>query len=223
MRPLAEAPENFPAEPLRFALAGPAGRIEAAAAPPLADECAAIGVVCQPHPLHGGTMDNKVVTTVERALRELGLPTVRFNFRGAGASEGAHDHGVGEQDDLAAVVDWARRVKPGAALWLAGFSFGSYVSASAARRLLAAQLISIAPPVGRWDFAKLTLPYCPWLVVMGDADEVVDPAGVYAYLGALAEPPRLIRLPDTGHFFHGKLTELRTLLIDALRDMVPSA
>jgi alpha/beta superfamily hydrolase len=124
----------------------------------------------------------------------------------------------GEQDDLAAVVAWAQRVKPGAALWLAGFSFGAYVSASAARRLLASRLISIAPPVGRWDFAKLTAPYCPWLVVMGDADEVVDPAAVYAYLGSLAEPPQLIRMPDTSHFFHGKLTDLRALLIDALRD-----
>ena len=77
------------------------------------------------------------------------------------------------------------------------------------------------PPVGRRDFANLTLPYCPWLVVMGDADEVVDPAAVYAYLGALAEPPQLIRMPGTSHFFHGKLTELRALLADALRNAVP--
>jgi alpha/beta superfamily hydrolase len=223
MSDLPEAPETFPTEPLRFLLDGPAGKLEAAAAPALALEAPAVAVVCQPHPLHGGTMDNKVVTTVERALRELGIPTVRFNFRGAGASQGVHDHGVGEQDDLAAIVEWARRTKPGAALWLAGFSFGSYVSAAAARRLLAAQLVSIAPPVGRWDFAKLTLPYCPWLVVMGDADEVVDPATVYAYLAALAEPPQVIRMPATSHFFHGKLTDLRTLLGDALRDRVPRA
>lgn len=215
---LPEVPATvFPDAPLRFVLPGPTGALECAAAPPLGAARNAVAVICQPHPLHGGTMDNKVVTTLERTFRELGLATVRFNFRGAGASEGTHDFGVGEADDLAAVVGWARRALPAHALWLAGFSFGSYVTTGAARALLAERLISIAPPVGKWDFGKLALPYCPWLVVQGEDDEVVDAQGVFAYFASLAQPPTLIRLPRTSHFFHGKLTDLRMLLTDALK------
>jgi len=180
-------------------------------------------VICHPHPLHGGTMHNKVVTILERSLRELGLACVRFNFRGVGQSAGVHDEGRGEVEDLAAVVDWARRASPGDALWLAGFSFGSYVALAAARRVGADALVSIAPPVGRWDFDSIELPDCPWLVVQGEEDEVVDPAAVFAWVESLSKQPHLVRMPETSHFFHRRLMDLRGVIRNAMRTHLPPA
>src|SRR6185312_990220 len=99
--------------------------------------------------------------------------------------EGAYDEGEGEGDDLAAVVAWVRRTRPDDALWLAGFSFGSYVSIRNAVRLRADALISIAPPVGRWAFEPIAPPTCPWLIVQGEADEVVEPQAVFDWVDAL--------------------------------------
>ncbi len=219
------APQAFPAESASFLLQGPAGAIEAATEPADsgADANAGIAVICHPHPLHGGTMHNKVVTIIERSLRELGLDTVRFNFRGIGKSEGSFDEGDGESEDLAAVVEWARAVRPGAALWLAGFSFGSYVALRNAKRLDAAALITIAPPVGRWDFAAIDLPDCPWLVVQGEEDEVVDPEGVFEWVGKLAAPPQLVRMPETSHFFHRRLMDLRGAIKNGMRMHLPKS
>ena len=221
--PAAAPPSRFPAEHAAFLLPGPAGAIEVAATPADADSepVRGVAVICHPHPLHGGTMHNKVVTIVERALRELGLACVRFNFRGVGQSTGVHDEGRGEIDDLAAVAEWARRVGPGDALWLAGFSFGSFVSIAAARRLGADALVSIAPPVGRWDFDSIELPDCPWLVVQGEEDEVVDPAAVFAWIDALPNPPQLVRMPETSHFFHRRLMDLRGVIRNAMRAHLP--
>src|SRR2546423_13546714 len=150
---MSAAPTEFPASPAAITLPGPVGSLEAATnVPESADARAGVAVICHPHPLQGGTMHNKVVTTLERSLRELGLATVVFNFRGTGASDGVFDDGIGETDDLLAVARWAQHVRPRDALWLAGFSFGSYVAARAAAQLPVRQMISIAPPVGRWDF-----------------------------------------------------------------------
>lgn len=215
-------PTAFPAEAAVLLLPGPAGAIELACALPEPGTArAGTAVICHPHPLQGGTMHNKVVTIIERALRELGLATVRFNFRGVGASEGSFDEGNGESDDLAAIVGWVREVRPGDVVWLAGFSFGSYVALRNAQRLDAAALITVAPPVGRWDFSRITLPECPWLVVQGEEDEVVDPAAVFDWIDSLAEPPQLVRMPETGHFFHRRLMDLRGLLKNALQSHLP--
>jgi alpha/beta superfamily hydrolase len=214
-------PTQFPDTPATFLLDGPSGALEVATAIPADDARAGTVVICHPHSLQGGTMTNKVVTTLERALRELGLATVRFNFRGVGQSGGAFDDGIGETEDLAAVTGWVRRVRPLDALWLAGFSFGSYVALRAARRLDAAQLIQIAPPVGRWQFAQIVLPDCPWLVVQGDADEIVDAQAVYAWIASLPRPPQLVKLADTSHFFHGKLMDLRSVVQDGVRAHLP--
>lgn len=217
-------PTAFPAEATGLLLPGPAGAIELACAVPEPGTArAGTAVICHPHPLQGGTMHNKVVTIIERALRELGLATVRFNFRGVGASEGSYDEGNGESDDLATVVGWVREVRPGDAVWLAGFSFGSYVALRNAQRLDAAALVTVAPPVGRWDFSQITLPECPWLVVQGEEDEVVDPAAVFDWIDTLAEPPQLVRMPETGHFFHRRLMDLRGLLKNALQSHLPPA
>lgn len=217
-------PQAFPAESASFLLQGPAGAIEAASEPGEGDESvAAVAVICHPHPLHGGTMHNKVVTIIERSLRELGLDTLRFNFRGIGKSAGTFDEGDGESEDLAAVVEWARAVRPGAALWLAGFSFGSYVALRNAKRLDAAALITIAPPVGRWNFEAIDLPDCPWLVVQGEDDEVVDPQVVFDWIEQLALPPQLVRMPETSHFFHRRLMDLRGAIKNAMKAHLPKA
>ena len=217
---------DFPTASATLILPGPAGTLEVAVDLPPADAAKPLtAVVCHPLSTDGGTLNNKVVTTTARALRELGATTLRFNFRSVGRSEGTFDHGEGELDDLRAVVGWVRRQRPHDALWLAGFSFGSYVSLRGARELGADAVITIAPPVqGRgWDFGRIDLPAVPWLVVMGDADEIVDPQAVYAWHAGLAEPPTLVRLADTSHFFHGKLVELREAIQHVARGWLPAA
>ncbi|TCV92347.1 hypothetical protein EC912_10753 [Luteibacter rhizovicinus] len=220
---LPTAPESFPDEATSFALAGPAGKLETITdvAP---RECARAGVavVCHPHPLQGGTMHNKVVTMVERALRESGLDTVRFNFRGVGESAGEYDEGRGESEDLAAVVEWVRRTRPNDKLWLAGFSFGSYVAFRNAVRLHADALVTIAPPAGRWDFSNIEIPACPWLIVQGEEDEVVDPEAVFAWIESLPVEPTLVRMPETGHFFHRRLMDLRGAVKHAVLEWLPA-
>lgn len=212
----------FPSASATVLLQGDAGTLELVCTPPDA-ACARAGVavISHPHPLQGGTMTNKVVTTLERALLDLGLATVRHNFRGVGASEGVHDHGVGETDDLVRIARWAEAARGGDALWLAGFSFGSYVTMRAAGALDARQLILVAPPAGRWDFGAIAPPRCPWLIVQGDADEVVDAAAVHAWAATLDPPPTLVRLPDTGHFFHRRLIDLREIVKSRLADHLP--
>jgi uncharacterized protein len=200
---------------------GPSGLLELIANKPLAGTSSrqGVAVICHPHPLHGGTMQNKVVTTLERTFLELGLAAVRFNFRGVGASSGQYDEGVGEGEDLAAVVTWAREQWPGYAIWLAGFSFGAFVSARMAATLGATQLISIAPPVGKWDFATMQAPPCPWTVVMGEQDEVIDPAIVLEFFDQKMPQATVLRFATATHFFHGLLTLLREELIAALKPM----
>lgn len=223
---LPDAPEHFPAETTSFALAGPAGKLECDAKPATEGHRDAVAVICHPLSTDGGSMHNKVVTMVERALRESGVDTVIFNFRSVGRSEGAFDHGNGESDDLAAVVAWARKTRPGAALWLAGFSFGSYVSLRNAVPLRADALISIAPPAaGRgWDFAPIKLPSCPWLVVMGDADEIVEPKAVYDWVDSLPEghKPTLVKMEETSHFFHRRLMDLRGVIKHGVLNWPPA-
>ena len=217
-------PDHFPEQACSFALEGPAGKLETISDVALPEEARrGTAIICHPHPLQGGTMHNKVVTMVERALRESGLDTVRFNFRGTGESEGTYDHGNGEGDDLAAVASWVRRLRPGDALWLAGFSFGSYVSIRNTVRLHADALISIAPPVARrhYEFDAIPLPSCPWLVVMGESDEVVDPQAVFDWIDSLRRKPELVRMPDTGHFFHRRLMDLRGAIKHVVQDWLP--
>jgi alpha/beta superfamily hydrolase len=184
-----------------------------------------VAIVCHPHPQHGGTMHNKVVTMLERSFVELGLATVRFNFRGIGRSDGEYDDGVGETDDLVAVAEWVRTQRPGDVLWLAGFSFGAYVALRASARLAPAQLVLVAPPVGRWDFDAIERPGCPILIVQGDADDIVDADAVRAWARRLAEAgppePNLVAMPETGHFFHRRLLDLRGAVKNGVRETLP--
>jgi alpha/beta superfamily hydrolase len=219
-------PLLFPDASGTVSLPGLAGPLEVAVDPPEADVAArpVLAVVCHPLTIEGGTLHNKVVTMAARSLRELGATTVRFNFRGAGASAGTFDNGGGELDDLRTVVAWARAARPGHALWLGGFSFGAYVSIRAAAELQPSLLLSIAPPAGRWDFDSIPAPAMPWLVVQGEADEIVDPQAVYAWLEKLNPPQlELVRMPDTSHFFHRKLMDLRGAIKQGVRPYLPAA
>jgi uncharacterized protein len=191
---------------------GPAGVLEALLEEPLeappGSAAAGFGVICHPHPLHGGTMHNKVVHTVARACQERGMPTLRFNFRGVGASAGSYDEGRGEIQDALAVVTAGRARWPEAALSLAGFSFGGTVSLCAAAAAAPARLISVAPAVGRASLSSIARPACPWLIVQGEADEIIDSKQVQAFAARFEPPPQLVLLPGVGHFFHGRLQEL---------------
>ena len=200
-----------------FTIPGPCGALEALAACPAATARAATAIVCHPHPLHGGTMHNKVVHTLARAFTDLGLRAVRFNFRGVGASAGGFAHGTGETDDLLAVIAWVRAQHPDGAIWLAGFSFGAYVALRAAAVSPVAQLVTVAPAVHLYDFNAFATPRAPWLLIQGAADEVVPPAQVLAWARALRPAPDVVELPDVGHFFHQRLNELRRVVVERLR------
>ncbi len=203
-------------QPERLFIEGEAGALEA-----IVEETAVAGssyaIICHPHPLFGGTMDNKVVTTVARALHETGIPTVRFNFRGVGASVGVFDQGVGETADADAVASWGGARWPGRSLVIAGFSFGAYVALRLAQQRTARHLITIAPAIHLFAESGMAVPRVPWLVVQGDADDVVDPAAVINWINGLDPRPRLVVLPGVGHLFHGRLRELRDAVVDAIR------
>ena len=198
-----------PPVPERATIAGPVGPLEALVETPAGFAGADCAVLCHPHPLYGGTMNNKVVHTTARALQERGHATVRFNFRGVGASAGSFDDGRGETEDALAVVDWACARWPRAALTLAGFSFGAYVAFRAAGLRLARRLITIAPPVRRFDFGTLAVPAAPWIVIQGDQDELVDHRAVLAWAQAVQPPPTIVLIAGAEHFFHGRLSDLR--------------
>ncbi|HEX4377678.1 MAG TPA: alpha/beta fold hydrolase [Steroidobacteraceae bacterium] len=203
------------AQPVR--IAGPAGALEALVETPEAARSDAFAIVCHPHPLHGGTMQNKVVHTVARACQATDMPTVRFNFRGVGASEGGYDEGRGEMQDALAVIEWGHQRWPDASLTLAGFSFGAMVSIQAAPVARPAALISVAPAVSRPAFATIAAPSCPWLILQGDADELVDIRDVQAFAARFQPPPKLVVFPGGEHFFHGRLIELRDQIVGFLR------
>jgi alpha/beta superfamily hydrolase len=176
-----------------------------------------VAVICHPHPLYGGTMTNKVVHMLAKACNELGLPSVRFNYRGVGASAGAYGEGKGETDDAIAVLDWARARWPHAGLWLGGFSFGGAVAIRAAVAREVGRLITIAPAIRRVAVDNANLPACPWLLVQGDEDELVDPADIQRWVTTLPAPPELVMLQGVQHFFHGRMTDLRQVVIDWVR------
>ncbi|MEN9705443.1 MAG: hypothetical protein RLZZ393_1322 [Pseudomonadota bacterium] len=204
---------------------GPAGVLQAVIEDPrddIAAPPAAFSVVCHPHPLHGGTMDNKVATTLSRTFHELGVPTIRFNFRGVGDSGGVHDEGRGEVDDALAVVAFGRTRWPGAALWLAGFSFGGRIALAASSRNEAGpvrRLVTIAPAFTRFHAspAEVHAPACPWLIVQGDADEVIPATEVADFAARIQPAPVFSSLPGVGHFFHGNLNLLRDTILQHVR------
>ena len=211
------------ASSLRGSVAGAAGAVEIAWTTP--ERARAVAVIAHPHPLFGGTMDNKVVTTVARAFIEAGASAYRFNFRGVGATEGAHDEGRGETDDMLRVIEHARSSHPGLPLWLAGFSFGGAISVRAAAAADFAQLVLVAPGFRRItgdgmgvapdpDDPNLGAPgrhsAANTLVVHGDLDETVPLADSLAWATPREVPVAVV--PGGEHFFHRKLHVLREIV-----------
>lgn len=167
-------------------------------------EARGLALIAHPHPLHGGSLDNKVVYMLARAALACGLVAVRPNFRGVGESSGEYDYGVGEADDLLAVVSFLAPRYAGLPWSLLGFSFGAYVQHRVARHLPAQRLILVGPAVSMYAFES---PVIPTEIVHGEADELIPMAIVDDYA-------RLHRIPlhviaGAGHFFHGRLVELR--------------
>ena len=210
---------------LRQSVAGPAGAIECALDSP-ASVPLGVAVICHPHPLHGGTMDNKVVQTLARAYLQLGWQTVRFNFRGIGGSEGAWNDGVGEVDDALAVIAAHRSLEgqgkgqgsgegPGAFM-LAGFSFGAYVASQAAARLPVPdkplRLVLVGPSTQRQVMANVP---ADTLVIHGEADEVVPLSATLDWARPQSLP--VVVFPGVGHFFHGQLALLKSVVVQHLQ------
>lgn len=174
-----------------------------------------IAVVCHPHPLFQGTMHNKVAYMLARTLKQNNAVSLRFNFRGVGKSQGEHADGIGEVDDVLAVLKWATQQWPNLPVILAGFSFGSYVvlltvqNSHTIEQYNIQKLITVAPPVGRWDFDNIHAPSFPWLVIQGSSDELVDADKVSQWCDELAIPPIVKLINSADHFFHAKLSDLR--------------
>ncbi len=196
---------------------GPSGKLEVAVSEPTGEERSAWGIVCHPHPLYGGTMHNKVVTTLAKTFQGMGVTTVRFNFRGVMRSEGSFDQGNGELDDLLAVIDWVQRERLKNEIWLAGFSFGAFIAAKAATQIPVNKLVTVAPPVQHFPMQNLPPITCPWVLVQGELDDVVPPKEVFEWAESRQPQPIIIRFPQAGHFFHGQLGELRMRIEEALR------
>jgi alpha/beta superfamily hydrolase len=171
-----------------------------------------VAVICHPHPLHGGSMQNKVVHTLARTFNGLDLAALRFNFRGVGASAGRYDEGRGEQADLRAVLRWVAARHHGGAVWLAGFSFGAHVALAVAQDAGLDGLVLVAPPVNHFDFSGLGGPAGFWVVVQGEDDEVVPAGEVERWIDGLERRPHLVRMSGVGHFFHGRLNDLKAAL-----------
>ncbi|MEO6976662.1 MAG: alpha/beta fold hydrolase [Gallionella sp.] len=203
----------------KFSITGPAGNLEGVAHLP-DTEPRAIAVIAHPLPTMGGTMDNKVVTTLAKTFVELGFIALRFNFRGVGSSEGEFDSGNGEMDDVLATVRHARQEYGDLPLILSGFSFGGYVQARVAQQMHSHphRLVLIAPAVGRFVPTLENSTAMPpvrhdTLLVHGELDEVVPLADVFEW----ARPQHLpiVVLPEAGHFFHGRLNQLKQIVLHA--------
>jgi len=193
-----------------FFLEGPAGRLEAILwTPPAGAPPPFAALVCHPHPLFGGTMHNKVIYQVAKSLSSLGLPVLRFNFRGAGTSVGTHDRGRGEQGDVRAALDFLAAEFPGVPLLLAGFSFGSWVGLRVGcQDQRVTHLIGLGAPVNDSDFSYLSECAKPKLFVQGGNDQFGSLDKLNALVASLPGDNRVVEVPGVDHFFTGKLDEL---------------
>ncbi|WP_191624261.1 alpha/beta hydrolase [Pseudomonas fluorescens] len=198
---------------------GPVGQLEALYLDQ--PDARGLALICHPNPVQGGTMLNKVVSTLQRTARDAGLITLRFNYRGVGASAGSHDMSAGEVDDAQAVAQWLRARHPDLPMTLCGFSFGGFIAASLGGRLEAkgetlAHLFMIAPAVMRLGDQDQLPQHCPLTLIQPETDEVIDPQLVYEWSAALDRPHELLKVAECGHFFHGKLTDLKDLILPRL-------
>ncbi len=216
----ANAEIAFPDASAELLLIGGAGRLEVLVEVPdeLPDDAPnAVAVICHGLPATGGRIQGRVTHLIDKSLRQLGLRTVRFHFRGVGDSEGEHDEGIGETEDLLEVIRWVQHHNPGTELWLAGYDFGSYVTARAAQVVDCKHLISVAPTVATLDYGSLTRPDCHWLVVHGDEDEISSVEAVQDWINWMAPPAHLIVMRETNHKFKRRLMDLRGVIKNGVK------
>ena len=198
----------------KLSIAGQGGQLECLLEFPASAEPRAAAVICHPHPVHGGTMQNKVTHTLSRAFVAQEFAALRFNFRGVGESEGTFDDGVGEKEDVLSAIRFMRERYPDLTLWLAGFSFGAAMTILASREIDVAGLVSIAPAAFRLKDDVAVSPRFPWLIVHGENDELADIDDTIEWVNGMSPGPELCVFPDTTHFFHGKLIKLREVVVD---------
>ena len=180
-----------------------------------------LALLCHPNPVQGGTMLNKVVSTLQRTARDAGYSTLRFNYRGVGQSAGSHDMAGGEVDDAEAIALWLRAQQPQLPLSMLGFSYGGFVAAALAGRLEAQgqvveRLFMVAPAVQRLQAPERLPEHAVLTVIQPEQDEVIDPGVVFAWSQALPRPHELLKVAECGHFFHGKLTDLKDVVLPRL-------
>ncbi len=199
-------------------LPGVGGMLEACLTIPEEKKGSYVALLGHPHSLKGGSMQNKVVTTLARVFRDLGIPSLRFNFRGVGASYGAYDAGIGESEDMLVLVRSIQVIFPDITCLFAGFSFGSFVAYRAAAQMPHGLLLTVAPPVNHFNFTAFEKNPKPWIVAQGDEDEVVPAELVLEF--ASNREIEVLEFAETGHFFHGKLTAFKTQLLDVLDDLL---
>ena len=196
------------ATPVNQSIDGPAGSLEVLFTQPEGTPAKALALICHPHPQFGGTMDNKVVQTLAKAFLELGCATMRFNFRGVGNSAGVFDDGIGETEDAAAALAWARAQLPSPTpLIAAGFSFGCFVQTLLLPRSQPQQLVLVGPAVNRFKIPEVAK---DTIIIHGEEDDVVPLADVMNWARPQGLP--ITVFPGAGHFFHGRLTELKTVI-----------
>ena len=205
---------------------GPVGRLETVFWTPAEEKPPLAVVMCHPHPLFGGTLHNKVVYQVARTMDRLGLPVLRFNFRGAGMSEGTHDRGRGELEDVRAAVNFLAGEYPGVPLIVAGFSFGCWVGLRAGcedSRVI--ELIGLGAPVGDSDFSYLLTCDKPRLLITGEHDQYGPPAKLEQFVSTFPEKlrseTRVVIVPGVDHFFVGKLNKVDEAIADWLTQRHP--
>jgi len=187
----------------------PAGKLETVIDDPEGERRGLL-LVAHPHPLHGGTLDNKVVTTLAKAANEAGWVSVRPNFRGVGMSDGSYDAGIGETDDLLAVARFVEASYPNLPWALAGFSFGAFVQHRLRQQLNARRLILVAPAVTMYEFDPVP---ADSVMIFGDADELIPPSAMQSWAEQQQLAVKIV--PGAGHFFHGKLKELKQAFLEA--------
>lgn len=198
---------------------GPVGALEALYLDVI--DARGIALICHPNPSQGGTMLNKVVSSLQRTARDSGLATLRFNFRGTGKSAGEHDMRSGEVDDAQAALAWLQEQHPDLPIYLFGFSFGGFVAGSLSGRLqqtgiAVEQLYLVAPAAMRFNAKHVLADNCKLTIIQPEDDEVIDPEWVYQWVRTLTQPHELLKVAECGHFFHGRLLKLKQLVAERL-------
>ncbi len=173
-----------------------------------------MAIICHPHPLYQGTMHNKVVTTLARAMKSCSIESFRFNYRGVGDSQGEYGEGFGELEDLLSVYEWVKANTSAKEIILCGFSFGGAIAYMGIEKMdIVSSLITIAPAVDRFDLSGYSAPIKRWLVVQGTDDDTVNPQSVFDFIASQDDTNlTLVKMDEVGHFFHGKLTDLKEVV-----------